>query len=115
MSDIFADRIAAVRVRFAAKFDARIDAIESTMRPLSDEDRFDALVLAHRNAHDLCGVGPTLGFVGTGQAARTVERLLLAAVNAERTLTDDETTRLREGIATLRSVGSAEMHPAGTA
>jgi HPt (histidine-containing phosphotransfer) domain-containing protein len=70
-------------------------------------------VLAHREAHGLCGVGATLGFVGTGKAARSIEQLLLAAVNGERTLTDDEIPRLREGIALLRSTATAEIHPAG--
>jgi HPt (histidine-containing phosphotransfer) domain-containing protein len=112
MSDIFAERVAAVRQRFAGKLDARINVIASAV-PQPGGGGLDALVLAHREAHGLCGVGATLGFVGTGKAARSIEQLLLAAVKGERTLTDDEIPRLREGIALLRSTATAEMHPAG--
>ncbi len=113
MNDPFAERVAAVRVRFAAKLDARIDVIASAMPQLGSEDGLDALALAHREAHGLCGVGQTLGFVGTGKAARSIEQLLLAAVKSGRMLTDGETVRLRDGIALLRSIAIAEMHPAG--
>ena len=111
-SDLFAERFAAVRQRFAANLDARIDEIENTVPRLGTGGTLDALALAHRRAHDLCGVGPTMGFVITGQAARSVEQLLLAAVKAQRTLTDDELVRLREGIAQLRAAAAAEVHPA---
>ena len=113
MTDIFAERVAAVRQRFVAKLDARIDVIASAMPQPGCTDGLEPLVLAHREAHGLCGVGETLGFVGTGKAARSIERLMLAAVKAERTLTDDEIPRLREGIALLRSTALAEMRPAG--
>jgi HPt (histidine-containing phosphotransfer) domain-containing protein len=113
MSDPFAERVGAVRLRFVGKLDARIDVIASAMPQPGCEDALGALTLAHREAHGLCGVGQTLGFVETGKAARSIEQLLLAAVKAERTLTDDEVARLREGIALLRSTAAAEMRPAG--
>jgi chemotaxis protein histidine kinase CheA len=108
MSDLFIDRMAAVRQRFSASLGARIDGIETAM-PQPGEVDLDALAQAHRDAHHLCGVGATLGFVGTGKVARSIEELLLAAVKAERALTDDEIPRLRERIALLRSTASAEM------
>jgi chemotaxis protein histidine kinase CheA len=113
MSDPFAERIAAVRLRFVAKLDARVGVIAAAMPQPGGEDGLDALVLAHREAHGLCGVGATLGFVETGKVARSIEQMLLAAVKAERTITDDEVPRLRDGIALLRSTARAEMHPAG--
>jgi Hpt domain len=113
MSDAFAESMAAVRRRFATKLDARIDEIECAMPQPGREGGLDVLVLAHRQAHSLCGVGPTLGFVGTGWAARSIEQLLLGAVKAKRALTDDEIPRLGEGIALLRSSACAEMNPAG--
>lgn len=111
-SDLFAERFAAVRQRFAAKLDGRIDEIEGTVPRLGREGAMDALALAHRRAHDLCGVGPTMGFIITGRAARSIEQLLLAAVKTQRTLTDDELARLREGIAQLRAAAAAELQPA---
>jgi hypothetical protein len=113
MSDQYAERIAVVRHRFLGRLDARIEVIASAIPQPGREDGFGALVLAHREAHGLCGVGPTLGFVGTGKAARSIEQLLLAAVKARRTLDEDEILRLREGIALLRSTTTAEMRPSG--
>ena len=112
-SDIFAERFAAVRARFAAKLNARIDEIESTVPRLGNADALEALALAHRRAHDLCGVGPTMGFAFTGRAARTIEQMLLAALKAQRTLTDDERAQLRAGIAELRVAAAADAQPAG--
>jgi chemotaxis protein histidine kinase CheA len=113
MSDPFAERMAAVRQRFIAKLDARIDMIASAMAQPGCEVGLGTLALAHREAHSLCGVGQTLRFVGTGKAARSIEQLLLAAVTAKRALTDDEILRLGEGIALLRSAATAEIHLSG--
>ena len=115
MSDLFAERFAAVRQRFAAKLDARIDEIEATVPELDREGSQETLARAHRRAHDLCGVGPTMGFVATGQAARAIEQVLLAAIKAGRFLTGDEVARVRDGIALLRSAAGAENPPAGPA
>ena len=107
-SDLFAERFAAVRQRFVAKLDARIDEIEATVPALGAAGSLDVMARAHRRAHDLCGVGPTMGFIATGKAARSIEQLLLAALRAERALTADEIIRLTDGIAVLRSAASAE-------
>jgi chemotaxis protein histidine kinase CheA len=111
-SDIFAERMAAVRQRFVAKLDARIGEIESAVAQLGRAGALDALALAHRRAHDLCGVGPTMGFVQTGKAARAIEQLLLGALKAQRALTDDEIAWLRAGIVQLRAAAAAEVEPA---
>src|ERR1700677_808232 len=113
MGDVFAERVAKVRSRFGAKLDARIEGIESA---LPQRDRYvglDVLAQAHRHAHDLCGVGSTLGYVETGKVARSIEQLRLAAVTAQRALTDEEIPRVREGIVLLRSTATAEMGQAG--
>jgi chemotaxis protein histidine kinase CheA len=109
MDDPFAERIAAIRQRFIAKLDGRIDIIASATRQTDWENGLDTLELAHREAHGLCGVGETLGFVGTGKVARAIEQLLLAALKAERALTDDESVHLREGIVLLRSTATVEV------
>lgn len=111
MSDLFVDRIAAVRRRFAAQLASRIDGIETAMLQLEDDD-LDILAQAHRDAHHLCGVGATLGFVGTGKVARSIEQILLAAVKAGRALTDDEVPCVRAAISLLRSTASVEMRAA---
>jgi len=109
MSDLFVDRIAEVRERFASRIGYRIEEIERALPRESDEAGLDAIMIAHRQAHGLCGIGATLGFVGTGRVARSIEQLLLPVVKAGRELTDDEIPRLREGLALLRSTASAEM------
>jgi hypothetical protein len=46
------------------------------------------------------------------KVARSIERMLLAAVKAERTLADDEILHLRDGIALRRSTATAEQSSA---
>jgi chemotaxis protein histidine kinase CheA len=113
VSDLFAERFAAVRQRFVAKLDSRIDEIESTVPELGHAGSMETLARAHRRAHDLCGVGPTMGFVATGTAARSIEQLLLAALRAGRPLADHEISSLTDGIAVLRSTAHAETRTAG--
>lgn len=112
MTDQFAERFEAVRQRFAAKLDSRIDEIEQSVPKLADLAARDVLEHVHRRAHDLCGVGPTMGFVATGKVARTVEQILLAPLKAERALSADEIARLRQNLVALRSAARAETQPA---
>jgi chemotaxis protein histidine kinase CheA len=112
VSDLFAERFAAVRARFAAKLDNRIDEIDAAVAELSRGGTTDALARAHRRAHDLCGVGPTMGFVATGKAARMIEQVMLAALKANRPLTLDEMAQVSEGLGALRAAASAETQPA---
>jgi HPt (histidine-containing phosphotransfer) domain-containing protein len=109
MSEPYVQRIAEIRQRFAPQLESKIELIESATRRDGGEASLDAVALAHRQAHGLCGVGPTLGFVGTGQVARSIEQFLLAVVKAGRELTDDEVPRLRDGVALLRSTARAEI------
>jgi chemotaxis protein histidine kinase CheA len=111
MSDLFADRMAALRRRFAGQLDARIDGIETAMQQREDDD-LGVLAQAHRDAHHLCGVGATLGFVRTGTVARSIEQILFAAVKSGRKLNDDEVPVVRAGIALLRSTASDELRVA---
>jgi chemotaxis protein histidine kinase CheA len=107
VSDLFAERFAAVRERFAAKLDARIDEIAATGPKLSRGDA-QALAHAHRRAHDLCGVGPTMGFIATGKAARAIEQIMLAALKANRPLSSDELAKVSEGVVALRAAATTE-------
>jgi chemotaxis protein histidine kinase CheA len=108
VSDLFAERFAAVRDRFAAKLDARIQEIEATVPMLCRGDGGETLARAHRRAHDLCGVGPTMGFIATGKAARAIEQVMLAAIKANRPLSADELAKVSDALVALRSAASAE-------
>ncbi len=111
MADAFAERMAQVRARFATKLQDRLAALDGAIPQLiGDGDAVrNALESAHRTAHDLCGIGPTLGFVDTGRAARQVEQLLLEPLRAGRGLADQEASVLRSKIEALRRAGQAEL------
>ena len=112
-SDVFAERFAAVRQRFTAKLDSRINEIESSLPQLGPDGAADVLAQVHRHAHDLCGVGPTMGFVAVGKAAREIEQLLVAALKTGRMLTAEEQDKLRQGISQLRSAAATEVPAVG--
>jgi Hpt domain len=109
MSDPYAERVAAVRLRFVAKLDTRIGEIETALPGSGRQVGIETLAEAHRQAHGLCGIGPALAYPETGKAARSIERVLLGAFKAKRVLTEDEIVRVREGIALLRSTAAAEV------
>ncbi len=112
-TDQFAERFTAVKQRFAAKLDARIGELEAGIPALESGDTIELLAALHRRAHDLCGIGPTVGFFATGQAARAIEQLLLTALKAGRTLTHDEIELLRTRLVALRAAANAEVGSAG--
>lgn len=109
MSDIFVERIAAVRRRFVAGLGSRIEEIARALRQPEGEAWLETLAIAHRHAHGLCGIGSTLGYAETGKVARSIEQLLLGAVKAGRELNADEIPHLREKIELLRATADTEF------
>lgn len=109
--DPFEERLAQIRLRFASKLDGKIAAVESAVPQFSPggEMVIESLETAHRSIHELCGVAPTLGFVATGRAARSVERLLLQPLRARRELTTAEAADLQSGLDQLRAAARAEL------
>src|SRR5262245_41582845 len=109
--DIFAERFAGVRKRFAARLPDRLDEIDAALPGLMGEGGEIAAAVhnAHRKVHDLCGIGPTLGFTATGQAARVCERILLQPFRGERGLTEQELARLKEGLVALRAAAANDI------
>ncbi len=110
-ADGFAERLAHVRKRFAAKLVGRIAEIDCALPQLIGEggEVVAAVSTAHRKLHDLCGAGPTLGFHATGKAARVCERILLQPARTERGLTEQETVHLKAGLAELRAAARIDM------
>lgn len=111
MADPFAERMAQVRTRFAARLNDRVASLDAAVPGLVGDAPavMQALEVAHRTAHDLCGVGPTIGFHETGKAARKVEQLLLTPLRAGRGLSADEAERVRSEIASLRAAGQIDL------
>ena len=109
--DEFAERLALVRKRFAAKLPARLDDIDASVPQLTGTagDIGKSVYSTHRKVHDLCGIGPTLGFHSTGKAARSCERVLLQPSRDQRGLTEQELAQLKEGLAALRVTAMDEI------
>jgi len=110
-ADDFAERLALVRKRFAGKLPARLDDIDASLPLLTgaSSEVGRSVYSTHRKVHDLCGIGPTLGFHSTGKAARTCERILLQPSRDQRGLTEQELAQLKEGLAALRAAAMDEI------
>jgi hypothetical protein len=115
VGDDFAERLAVVRERFATKLAGRLAEIDAAMPRLVGEGGAvnQAVDVAHRKVHDLCGIGPTLGFHATGAAARVCERILLQPFRGLRGLTEQEMAHLREGFAALRVAAQNDLQSSG--
>jgi hypothetical protein len=116
-ADKFAERIAAIRVRFASKLATKIEETDAALPHLigAGGDVVAAVAITYRRIHDLCGVGPTVGFVETGQAARSLDAILIGPFRAGRGLTDDEAARLKEGLDALRTAALIDIQSTDTA
>ena len=114
-ADEFAERLELVRKRFAARLPGRLDDIDASLPQLSgtDSDIGKTVYSAHRKVHDLCGIGPTLGFHATGKAARSCERILLQPSRDQRGLTEQEMAHLKEGLVALRAAVQSEIQSTG--
>jgi hypothetical protein len=108
--DQFTERLALVRKRFASKLVGRISDTEAALPTLSGAapDVAETVAVTHRCIHELCGIGPTVGFVATGRAARVMERILLEPCRLKRALTNEEIAGLRAGIDALRNAARAD-------
>ena len=101
--------------RFAAKLGNRIAEIDAALPELTGEGGVVAAAVytAHRKVHDLCGIGPTLGFNATGKAARVCEKIMLQASRGERGLNEQEMADLKEGLVALRAAAQSDMQTTG--
>ena len=108
--DQFAERLAIIRKRFAAKLVTRISDTEAALPTLVGDAPgvAEAVATTHRCIHELCGIGPTVGFDQTGRAARTVERILLEPSRIGRGLTAAEVDGVRTGLDALRAAARGD-------
>lgn len=108
--DEFAERLAVIRKRFAAKLVTRIGETEAALPTLTagSPNVAAAVATTHRCIHEFCGIGPTVGFDATGRAARTMERILLEPSRSGRGLTAVEIDGLRAGLEELRNAARAD-------
>lgn len=112
-ADPFTDRLARVRERFATTLAGKIDATCAAIPQLSHVAPSAAVAVAdaYRCVHGIVGVGPTVGFPATGNAARDVENVLRTAQQERRGLTSDEIALLTKTLQMLREVAARELRP----
>lgn len=109
--DAFTERLARVRARFVAALDSKIEDTYAAIPALSGGDTaaFTAVEESYRRVHGIVGIGPTVGFALTGQAARVVEHILLRPREAERGLTTEEMTSFKKALQALREAAAREL------
>ncbi len=111
--DIFAERLVAVRKRFAAKLIGRIAEIDAGLPACAGKDgkvaAAGAVFTAQLKVLDLCGNSPTLGFLATGRAARVCEGILLSPWRDKRGLSEQEMVALRKELAALRVAAESDL------
>lgn len=109
--DEFAQHLAGARRHFAATLAGRIALVDACLPALTGESGEVAGTVrtAHNIVLDLCGDGPPLGFVATGQAARACQGILLQPFHDKRGLTEPEMANLRKGLVALRAAAQNDM------
>jgi chemotaxis protein histidine kinase CheA len=110
-ADLFAERLARVRQRFASSLENKIEDTYADLPKLSGDGRdvTDTLRETYRRIHGIVGVAPTVGFVATGNAARTVENVLFGPYRATRGLVSNEAEALRKALHVLREAARQEL------
>jgi hypothetical protein len=109
--DPFAERLARVRQRFVSALESKIEDTYAAIPDLSGDmpAAVEAVEETYRRIHGIVGIGPTVGFVGTGRAARGVEHILLLPHQAERGLTTEEIASFKIALHTLREIAAREL------
>jgi hypothetical protein len=107
----FAERLAEIRARFAAKLADKIRETNAALPHLAGDgsDAADAVATAYRRFHDMCGIGSTIGFEATGRVARTLDAILIGPFRDQRGLSGGELAKLTEGLESLRIAARTEM------
>ncbi len=115
--DDFNQRVAAIRRRFASSLEGRIKDTYAVLPALSGEGSgvVEAVCASYGRIHEICGVGPVLGFAETGRVAREVEAVLLGAFRARRGLTAEEVEQLKPRLDALAAAAQIELQNGGGA
>jgi chemotaxis protein histidine kinase CheA len=109
--DIFEERLAKVRLRFASTLESKITDAWRVLPGLVGTDPNAAAQVAetYRHMHGICGIGPTVGFSATGKAARSAETILLVPYKIQRGLTESERQLLQKALEALRAAAESEL------
>jgi len=109
--DPFTERLGRVRERFVSALESKIEDTYAAIPDLSDDkpDAVETVEEIYRRIHSIVGIGPTVGFIGTGRAARSVEHILLQPHRAERGMTGEEIESFRKALHGLREAATREL------
>ncbi|MGA7806462.1 Hpt domain-containing protein [Bradyrhizobium sp.] len=110
-TDRFEMCVARVRHRFATTLENKIETTMMSAGRMSrgDSSGIKTVSNAYRHLHGIYGVGATVGFAATGEAAHAAESALIQAYHEERGLTETEVRSLKQALARLRDVAASEL------
>ena len=115
-ADVFTERLAKVRHRFASTLESKIKDTFGALPRLTGDDAavLDVVGETYRRIHSIAGIGKAVGFAATGNAARDVENVLLPAHFAGRGLKSDEIAALKRQLQRLHDAALRELDLAAT-
>ena len=109
-ADQFETRLARVRHRFATTLEGKItNAVVTADHMSRSVDGVMQVSESYRNLHGICGIGPTVGFTATGEAAHVAEAALMQAYRESRGLTQTEVLSLKKALERLRVAAASEL------
>jgi hypothetical protein len=110
-ADQFETRLARVRHRFAATLESKITevVVSADHMSRSSDGVIKHVSESYRHLHGICGIGPTVGFTATGEAARAAEVALMQAYRESRGLTQTEVLSLKKALERLRVAAASEL------
>lgn len=116
-ADPFEERLAQIRDRFVASLSGKIEETDAALPGLvgataqgaQASEAAEAVAAAYQRMHGIAGMGPTVGFVATGMAARQVESVLMTAYREKRGLDPSELAHMRAVLDALRETARAEL------
>jgi chemotaxis protein histidine kinase CheA len=109
--DPFTERLARVRERFISALDSKITDTYAAIPILAggSSETVETIAETYRRVHGIVGIGPTVGFAGTGRAARHLEDILMEPHQAKRGLTAQEILTFKKALHTLRETAAQEL------
>jgi hypothetical protein len=110
-ADQFEIRLARVRHRFATSLESKIEdaVVSADCMSRSNDGVIKHISESYRSLHGICGIGPTVGFSATGEAARAAEVALMQAHRESRRLTETEVLILKKALQRLRVAAASDL------
>jgi chemotaxis protein histidine kinase CheA len=110
-TDEFAERLAKIRQRFVSSLPSKIDETYAALPHLAGDDVsvVPTVLETYRRIHGISGIGLTVGFVKTGQAARDLETVLLPPYREQRGLAANELDDFKKALDALQEAAHREL------